>query len=214
MFLDKHGSTSVFAAFQTVVVEKLPINLTCSIGMVENFVSHNAFRPMDLVKSRKGLVIEIGNTDAEGRLVLCDCMHWTQEKFKVETLIEESTLTGAMIVALGHSMAGVYSNSKQLAKTLRKSGDHVNELLWEMPVTDYHLNLMKTKHADLTNHPGKGEAGAAQAAAFLKCFVEEGVNWAHIDIAGAAIVGGEGTGYGARVLVEYVHQVANPILPH
>ena len=126
MFLDKHGSTSVFAAFQTVVVEKLPINLTCSIGMVENFVSHNAFRPMDLVKSRKGLVIEIGNTDAEGRLVLCDCMHWTQEKFKVETLIEESTLTGAMIVALGHSMAGVYSNSKQLAKTLRKSGDHVN----------------------------------------------------------------------------------------
>ena len=126
MFLDKHGSTSVFAAFQTIVKEKLPINLTCSMGMVENFVSNNAYRPMDIVKSRKGLTVEIGNTDAEGRLVMCDCMHWTQEKFKVETLIEESTLTGAIIVALGSTMAGLYTNSKQLSKTLRKSGDHVN----------------------------------------------------------------------------------------
>lgn len=109
---------------------------------------------MDIVKSRKGLTVEIGNTDAEGRLVLCDCMNWTQEKFKVETLIEESTLTGAMVMALGHSMSGVYTNSRNLAKTLRKSGHHVNELLWEMPVTDYHANLMKTKHADLSNAPG------------------------------------------------------------
>ena len=83
-----------------------------------------------------------------------------------------------------------------------------------MPVTEYHTKLMKGKQTDLTNHPGIGEAGAAQAAAFLQCFVEEGVNWAHIDIAGTAIVGGAGTGFGARVLVEYVHQVASPILPH
>ena len=119
-----------------------------------------------------------------------------------------------MIVALGHSMAGVFTNSRHLSKTLRKAGSHVNELLWEMPVTEYHHKLMTKKHADLSNAPGIGEAGASQAAAFLKCFVEEGVNWAHIDIAGASMVNNAGNGYGARLLVEYVHEVASPILPH
>lgn len=78
MFLDKHGATSVLSAFETIVKEKLPINVTCSIGLVENFISANSYRPSDIIKSRKGLTVEIGNTDAEGRLVLCDCMHWTQ----------------------------------------------------------------------------------------------------------------------------------------
>lgn len=190
MFLDKHGATSVFSAFQTIVEEKLPINLTVAMGFVENFVSHNAFRPMDIIKSRKGLTVEIGNTDAEGRLVLADCMNWVQEKFKVETLIEESTLTGAIIAALGHERAGIFTNDRHLAKTLKKAGESVNELVWEMPVSDYHLKLMTPKHCDLTNSPGIAVAGSAQAAAFLQCFVEKGVNWVHIDIAGTAMVGG------------------------
>ena len=88
MFLDKHGATSVLSAFEAIVKEKLPINVTCSIGLVENSISNNAYRPSDIIKSRKGLTVEIGNTDAEGRLVLCDCMHWTQENFKVDCLIE------------------------------------------------------------------------------------------------------------------------------
>lgn len=209
MFDDKHGATSVLSAFQTVVKEKLPINLTCSIGMVENFVSHNAYRPMDIVKSRKGLAVEIGNTDSEGRLVLADCMNWTQEKYKIETLIEHSTLTGAIIYALGHSMAGVYSNCRHLVKTLKKAGEKVNELIWEMPVTDYHRQLISANHCDITNNSGKREAGASQAAAFLRGFVEEGVNWAHIDIAGTGFVDDESTGFGAKLLVEYVHQIVS-----
>ena len=172
MFVDKHGAMSIFSAFQTIVKEKLPINLTCCLGLVENLVNGHAYRPRDIIKSRKGLTVEIGNTDAEGRLVLADCMNWVQEKYKVETLIEMSTLTGAMIVALGHERAGYYTNDKHLSKALRKAGNHVNELVWELPVTEYHKKLMTTKYCDLTNSPGIPEAGAAQAAAFLKCFVE------------------------------------------
>ncbi len=122
MFLDKHGATSVLSAFESVVKEKLPVNVTCSIGLVENFVSSIAYRPSDIITSRKGLTVEIGNTDAEGRLVLCDCMHWTQENFKVDCLIEESTLTGAMIVALGASHAGMYGNDEKLFETLNQAG--------------------------------------------------------------------------------------------
>ena len=119
-----------------------------------------------------------------------------------------------MIIALGHERAGYYTNDKHLSKALRKAGNHVNELVWELPVTEYHKKLMTTKYCDLTNHPGIPEAGAAQAAAFLQCFVEEGVHWAHIDVAGTTMVANAATGYGARLLIEYVHEVASPILPH
>lgn len=106
-----------------------------------------------------------------------------------------------MISALGHSMAGIYTNSKELSKTLRRVGPQVNELVWEMPVTDYHKKLVSPKHCDLSNAPGAVEAGASQAAAFLQCFVEEGVKWCHMDIAGTAMLGTDGTGWGARILV-------------
>jgi len=112
MYLDKTGAMTVLASFQTIVKEKLKVNVSCSIGLVENFISANAYRPSDIITSRKGLTVEIGNTDAEGRLVLADCMHWTQENHKPHTLIELSTLTGAMIVALGSEMSGVYTNDK------------------------------------------------------------------------------------------------------
>lgn len=110
MFLDKCGAMTVLSAFQTVVRQKLKINLTCSIGLVENFINENAYRPSDIITSRKGLTVEIGNTDAEGRLVLADCMNWTQEKFKVKVLIELSTLTGAIITALGSAFTGLFTN--------------------------------------------------------------------------------------------------------
>jgi leucyl aminopeptidase len=167
MFLDKHGACSVLSAFEAIVKEKIPINLTCSIGMVENSISNNAFRPSDIIKSRKGLTVEIGNTDAEGRLVLCDCMHWTQENFKVDCLIEESTLTGAMIVALGASHAGIFSNNKALIDSLTTAGTEVNELVWHLPLTDYNRDMMKNEKADLSSWGGRLESGSAQAAAYL-----------------------------------------------
>lgn len=172
--------------------------------MVENSIANNAYRPSDIIKSRKGLTVEIGNTDAEGRLVLCDAMNWTQENYKVDCLIEESTLTGAMIVALGSRYAGMFGNNDDLKNSLREAGKQANEEVWEMPVNEYHHELMKCgDKADLTNHPGKTEAGSSQAAAYLECFVEEGVRWIHLDIAGTGIVGDEGSGYGARILLQF-----------
>ena len=142
MYLDKCGAMNVMAAFFAIVKEKLPINVTCSVGLVENFVSANSYRPSDIIKSRKGLTVEIGNTDAEGRLVLADAMNWTQEHYKPHTLIEMSTLTGAIIMALGNEMAGLFTNDKKLFKSLRNVGERVHEPLWHMPCTDYHLKLI------------------------------------------------------------------------
>lgn len=124
--MDKHGAASVLSAVETVAKMKMKINLAVSMGFVENFVSANSYRPLDIIKSRKGIAVEIGNTDAEGRLVLADCMHWTQEKFKVKKLIELSTLTGAIIVALGKKHAGLFSNSDELSSNFIKAGHQVN----------------------------------------------------------------------------------------
>ena len=115
-----------------------------------------------------------------------------------------------MIFALGSEFAGVFTNSHDLFKQLKKAGHRVNEKVWEMPCTEYHKKLISPKHCDLTNSSGKTEAGASQAAAFLKCFVEEGVNWAHIDIAGSSMGASESTGWGSRILVEYIHSLSNP----
>lgn len=172
MFLDKMGAMTVLSAFQTVVKEKAKINLTCTIGLVENFINENNYRPSDIITSRKGLTVEIGNTDAEGRLVLADCMNWVQEKFKVKVLIELSTLTGAMVTCLGSDATGVFSNDEGLVHDLKTVGEKVHERSWHLPVNQYHKDIITPKYCDLTNHSGKTEAGASQAAAFLKEFVE------------------------------------------
>lgn len=175
------------------------------MGWVENFLDATSFRPSDIITSRKGLTVEIGNTDAEGRLVLADCMNWTQEVYKnTKVMIELSTLTGAMIFALGHRFAGAFSNCPALVEKLVEAGKQVHEDVWHMPLVDYHRDLVKHKYADITNSSGKSEAGSSQAAAFLENFVEEGVNWVHLDVAGMAMVASEGTGYGARLLIQYI----------
>jgi leucyl aminopeptidase len=187
---------------------KLPINLVAVVGLAENFVSSNSFRPLDIIRSRKGLTVEIGNTDAEGRLVLADCMHWVQQNYKVSTLIELSTLTGAIIIALGKQRAGLFTNSSTLTSRLLEGGEQIEELLWHMPVDDYHAELIKPKTADISNSPGKSEGSSCQAAAFLRNFVEKGVDWAHIDIAGVAGDGSDSTGYGAKLLLHYLRSQA------
>ena len=111
MHLDKHGSCSVLSAIKTISKLKLKANVTASFGFVENSISNNAFRPSDVIKSRNGLTVEIGNTDAEGRLTLADVMTWTLDRFKPKTMIELSTLTGAVVISLGHSAAGLWTNN-------------------------------------------------------------------------------------------------------
>lgn len=203
MFLDKCGAVSVLTAFQGIVEEKLPINVTVSIGLVENSVAGNSYRPSDILVSRKGLTVEIGNTDAEGRLVLADCMNWTQEHYKTAVLIELSTLTGNIIAALGHRYAGLFTNDENLRNDLQRAGRQINEESWHMPISEVQREQVRPKIADLTNHSGKIEAGSSQAAAFLEAFVENGVKWIHLDVAGTAMVASEGTGFGTRLLIQY-----------
>jgi leucyl aminopeptidase len=130
-------------------------------------------------------------------------MNWVQEKFQVKTLIELSTLTGAVITALGSAFTGFFTNSEDFFKEVNSVGAKVNELSWQLPCSDYHKRLVSPKHCDLTNNSGKSEASASQAAAFLRSFVEEGVVWAHLDIGGTADLHGDVTGWGTRLLIEY-----------
>ena len=204
MHMDKHGATSVLSAFESVVKLKLKVNLTVSLGLVENFVSANSYRPLDIIRSRKGISVQIGNTDAEGRLVLADCMNWTQEKYKVRDMIELSTLTGAIVIALGKKHAGLFSNSDELSNALIEAGRQVKQESWRMPVDEYHHELIKAEHADISNAPGKPQASSCQAAAFLEKFVEKDVKWIHLDIAGTSNKNSEATGFGARALVNYL----------
>ena len=204
MHLDEHGAVSVMSAMRSIARLRLPINITASLGFVENSIDGNAYRPGDIFESRKGLTVEIGNTDAEGRLVLADVMSWTQDKFKPSSLVELSTLTGAIISALGYTTAGVFSNSDNLVNKLKEAGRLSKDNVWHMPIFDEHREAIKPKSADLTNSSGKPNGGASQAAAFLESFVDSGVQWAHLDVAGATMDPTYlSTGFGSRLLIHY-----------
>ncbi|EGR31353.1 hypothetical protein IMG5_111970 [Ichthyophthirius multifiliis] len=184
MYQDKCGAISTLSAFRAAVELDLQVNLTCTLGVVENFLSSNSYRPSDIIKSHKGLTVEIGNTDAEGRLVLADCMSWTQQKYKPKTMIELSTLTGACVVALGEEMAGLFSNCDDLSKEFEDLSKVTGELLWRLPIHSSHRKQMKGTFSDLTNSGKSRYGGASSAAAFLENFVEKDVKWVHLDIAG------------------------------
>lgn len=144
MYMDKSGACSMFSAFRCVVDLKMKINVTCSLGFVENFVSSTSYRPSDIIESAKGLTVEIGNTDAEGRLVLADLMTWTQQKHKINQMIEFSTLTGACMIALGAHMGGLFTNSDRLGASILKSSAEENEQFWRLPITKEHRETMKS----------------------------------------------------------------------
>jgi len=211
MFHDKGGACTVLAAFRGAVEMKLPVNIVCTMAYVENLMSATSFKPKDIVRSYKGLTVEIGNTDAEGRLVLADAMTYTQQVYKPKTLLEFSTLTGAVKVALGNEIAGIFSNDDSLASELFRAGQETCEPLWRLPITDEHREDMRSNVADLNNKGKSLSGGASKAAAFLEYFVDKGVKWAHIDIAGTAFREGEkfvysngATGYGVKLLLNYL----------
>lgn len=126
----------------------------------------------------------------------------------MDVLIELSTLTGAIGIALGSYYAGLFTNNEEIVKILRTIGEKVHEESWHLPCNDYHKNLVTPKHCDLTNSSGKSEAGSSQAAAFLRHFVEGETKWVHLDVASTAMIAGEATGWGSRLLVEYAHFTA------
>ena len=211
MKYDMCGGAAVLGAFHSIASLNLPINVIGVVPATENCIGSKAVKPGDIITSYSGKTIEVLNTDAEGRLILADALAYTCRHYKPDFIIDLATLTGACVVALGHSMAGMVSNNDKLSKSLTHAGEQVNELLWRLPLNNYYKSLMKGKLADLTNL-GPRYAGTITAGAFLSNFVEEGIPWAHIDIAGVAwnmegasyIKKGTPSSFGVRLLVEWV----------
>ena len=184
MFADKGGACASFASFQKLVELKVQKNILLAIPLAENSCDGKSYRPSDIIKSYKGLTVEINNTDAEGRLLLADAMSYVQQNYDCKKIIEFSTLTGAIVVALGYNYAGVFSNSEKLVNDLFLCNGEFDEKLWRMPLDDKIRDGLKGGFSDLVNSSRNRYGGAIEAAEFLKYFVEEGTEWAHIDIAG------------------------------
>ena len=207
---DMGGAGAVAGLIKALATRKAKVHVVGVCGLVENMPDANAQRPGDVVTSMSGQTIEVINTDAEGRLVLCDAIWWTQQRFKPTTIVDLATLTGAMIVSLGHEQGGIFANDDALADGLIAAGKAVDEKLWRMPMGDAYDKLIDSPIADMKN-VGPREGGSITAAQFIARFVEDGVKWAHLDIAGMVWASKPGTmwdkgatGYGVRLLDRYV----------
>jgi len=208
---DMGGAGAVVGAMRLIAGRKAKANVVAVCALVENMPDGNAQRPGDVVKSMSGQTIEVINTDAEGRLILCDAMWYAQQKFKPQAMVELSTLTGAIIVALGHERAGLFSNNTPLSDNLRKAGSEIGEKMWRMPLGPKYDKLIDSEIADMKNVGGGRDGGSITAAQFLQRFVQDGVAWAHLDIAGMAwsnkgdnTTPKGATAYGVRLLDRFV----------
>ncbi|MDP9163436.1 MAG: leucyl aminopeptidase [Pseudomonadota bacterium] len=210
---DMGGAGAVAGAMKAIAGRKAKANVVGICGLVENMPDGNAQRPGDVVTSMDGQTIEVINTDAEGRLVLCDAITWAQAHVKPATIIDLATLTGAMVISLGHEMAGMFANDDGLAGQLDAAGKASGDKLWRMPLGEAYDRLIDSPIADIKN-VGPREGGSITAAQFLQRFVDDGVKWAHLDIAGMAwsdkpsnSYDKGATGFGVRLLDHYVADV-------
>jgi len=206
MTMDMGGSGVVAGVMRTLALRKAKANVVGVVGLVENMLSERAMRPGDILRSMKGDTVEVISTDAEGRLVLCDALWWTQEHVKPCAIIDFATLTGAVIVALGHHNAGVFSPDDALADGILNACKAVGEGAWRLPLGEAYDKQLKSRLADMKNVGGR-QAGAITAAQFLKRFVRDDMPWAHIDIAGVALSPADtdfapkgATGWGVRAI--------------
>ena len=187
MTMDMGGAGVVTGTMKTLALRKAKANVVGLVGLVENMPSGNATRPGDVVKSMKGDTVEVINTDAEGRLVLCDVLWYAQERFKPAGVIDLATLTGAIIIGLGHENAGVFSNDDALCNAFLKSAAAEDEGAWRMPLGQAYDDQLKSRIADMKNVGGR-PAGSITAAQFLQRFIQKDMPWIHLDIAGVASV--------------------------
>ena len=207
---DMGGAGAVAGAMKALAGRKAKARVVGICGLVENMPDGNAQRPGDVVTSMSGQTIEVLNTDAEGRLVLADALHWTQEEFKPARVLDFATLTGAMIIALGHEFAGVFSNDDELARQLHDAGEATGDRNWRLPIGPAYDKLINSPIADMKNIGGRA-AGSITAAQFLQRFIADGTPWAHVDVAGMVwsdkpgrTWGKGATGYGVRLLDRFV----------
>jgi leucyl aminopeptidase len=207
---DMGGAGAVAGAMKALALRKAKANIVGVCGLVENMPDGNAQRPGDVVTTMSGQTVEVINTDAEGRLVLGDAVTWTQKNFQPKIMIDLATLTGAMVITLGHEYAGIFSNDDKLAADLMKAADESGDKLWRQPLGEAYDRLIDSPIADMKN-VGPREAGSITAAQFIQRFVDDGVAWAHLDIAGMAwsdkakaTYDKGATGYGVRLLDQYI----------
>src|SRR4051812_1563201 len=206
MKFDMSGGAAVLGATAAIARLGLPVRLISVIGATENLPSGNSMKPGDILRARNGTTIEINNTDAEGRLVLADCLHHAIEQ-GAERLVDLATLTGAMVVALGRTYAGLFGSDDDWSAAVGAAGERAGELTWRMPLHAEYAEQIKGAYADIANAVENREAGAITAAEFLRRFTGD-VPWVHLDIAGTANDNGKpytphgGAGYGVRTLIE------------
>ena len=206
MTMDMGGAGVVAGVMRTLALRGAKANVVGLVGLVENMPDGRAQRPGDVVRSMKGDTIEVINTDAEGRLVLADVLWYAQDRFKPCGMINLATLTGAIIVALGHENTGVFSNDDALCNAFLKAAAAEGEGAWRMPMGQAYDDKLKSRIADMMNSCGR-DAGSITAAQFLKRFVKDDMPWCHLDIAGTALVKAEtalapkgATGWGVMAL--------------
>jgi leucyl aminopeptidase len=207
---DMGGAGAVVGAMKALAVRKAKANIVGICGLVENMPGGNAQRPGDVVTTMSGQTVEVINTDAEGRLVLADAVAYVQRTYKPTTIIDLATLTGAILVSLAHEYAGLFTPDDELAAELMKAAEESGDKLWRMPLGDAFDRMIDSDIADMKN-VGPREGGSITAAHFIKRFIEDGVRWAHLDIAGMAwsdkpssTFAKGATGFGVRLLDQFV----------
>ena len=207
---DMSGAAAVVGALRSCALLKVPLHVVGVIAAAENMPSGSAYRPGDVIKAMSGKTIEVMNTDAEGRVVLADALHFARTEFEPRAMIDLATLTGACVIALGKLATGAFGNNERLVEIVRRAGEVAAERAWPMPLWDGHRKQIRSEVADIKNTGGR-EAGASTAAAFLSHFVGE-TPWVHLDIAGTgwtskvgSYQGRGATGVGVRLLMEVLH---------
>ncbi len=208
---DMGGSAAVVGTMCALATRKAKANVIGIVGLVENMPDGKAQLPGDIVVSMSGQTIEVQNTDAEGRLVLADALHYAVTKYKPAAMIDLATLTGAIIVSLGDKYCGLFTPDDDLAKQISNAGETSTDLAWRLPLDDHYDKMLNSPNADMKNIGGRA-AGSITAAQFLKRFVGKDTPWAHLDIAGTGMVNGSkdprhptfGTGFGVRLLNRWI----------
>lgn len=205
MKFDMCGGASVLGTFAAVAELKLPVNLVGIVPATENLINGEAVKPGDIVTSMAGITIEVLNTDAEGRLILCDALTYAEQNYSPAVCIDMATLTGACVVALGSHAHGLFANQSGLARALLAAGEQIGDRAWELPLWPEYEPQLKSEFADVANIAtiGGREAGAIIGATFLHRFTRK-LKWAHLDIAGTAWTGKKASGRPVPLLVQYL----------
>jgi leucyl aminopeptidase len=206
MKMDMGGGAAVIEGTGLVAALGLPVEVLTVVPSTENLPSGHAIKPGDVLTAMNGRTIEVINTDAEGRLILADGLTHAARQGATR-MVDMATLTGAIVVALGEVYAGLFGSDRAWTDEVRAAADAVGELVWPMPMHERYKSLVASKVADLANSSNKRQAGAVYAAQFLQEFTE-GVPWCHIDVAGTAMVGGRGTGFGVRLIASLAERMA------